>query len=149
MASCCETASDDRAPERCPRCDEKGRPVPRQTVAAMAKLAVPARALARPNHARCTGRTCEVVYFDDTGAVIERKDVRVPVHWKDDGLDVPLCYCFAHTRRSIRDEIDARGASTAFASISAAVKAGECACDVKNPSGTCCLGDIRRYGDVL
>ena len=57
----------------------------------------------------------------------------------------PLCYCFGHTRRSIADQITATGRSSAFAAVTHKVKAGHCACEVKNPSGRCCLGDVRSY----
>ncbi len=60
-------------------------------------------------------------------------------------LDVPLCYCFDLTRRSVADEIAGTGQSSAVAAITELIKAGQCACDVKNPSGQCCLGDVRRY----
>ncbi len=29
--------------------------------------------------------------------------------------------------------------------IAREIKAGHCACEVKNPSGRCCLGDVRAY----
>ncbi len=149
MASCCGATSEDKAPEHCPRCGEKGRSVARETVASMASLSVPASSLSLSDFSICPSEKCEAVYFATGEAVLEQKDVRVPVNWKDSGADVPLCYCFSHTRRSIADEAAATGRSSAFESITEAVKAGECACDVKNPSGTCCLGDIRRYEKKL
>ena len=69
----------------------------------------------------------------------------VPVHAKHPGNDgIPVCYCFGYTEKSIRDEIEQTGASTATASITAEVKAGRCACEVRNPKGSCCLGDVAR-----
>jgi len=115
----------------------------------MARLETPAAALAHSEFSLCPSNSCEAVYFADGGIVLEQKDIRVPVYWKDPGIDVPLCYCFSHTRRSIAEQVAATGASSAFAAVSAAVRAGECACDVKNPSGTCCLGDVRQYERAL
>ena len=43
-----------------------------------------------------------------------------------------------------QDEITATGRSTIAERISAEVKAGNCACEVKNPSGKCCLGSVTR-----
>jgi len=37
-----------------------------------------------------------------------------------------------------------KGHSTAQAMITQEVKAGRCACEIKNPAGICCLGDITR-----
>jgi hypothetical protein len=128
----------------CPRCGAVGHEVGRETVAAMAVLEVPAAVLAHPAFRFCATPACEVVYYAD-GATVKRTTVRVPVHVKDPGLDVPLCYCFGHTRRSIAREIATTGTSSVSAAITREVKAGHCACELKNPSGRCCLGDVRAY----
>jgi len=57
---------------------------------------------------------------------------------------IPVCYCFGFTRRDIHDEIAETGRSRIAEQISAEVKAGNCACEVKNPSGKCCLGNVTR-----
>jgi copper chaperone CopZ len=51
-------------------------------------------------------------------------------------------YCFGHSPGTIRGEAERTGSSGASKRITAEVKAGHCACEVKNPSGTCCLGDV-------
>ena len=139
MATCCEV---DGAPARagCPSCGQQGRRVERATVGALARLEVEAPRLAAKHSRFCETRTCPVVYFSAQGVVIERDEVRVAVHQKDDGPDVPLCYCFDYTRARL-----AREREGALAFVSAEVKARRCACDVKNPSGRCCLGDLRRF----
>lgn len=55
-----------------------------------------------------------------------------------------ICYCFGHTDRSIREEIERTGRSTVSARIAAKVKAGECSCETLNPKGSCCLGDVNK-----
>ncbi len=56
----------------------------------------------------------------------------------------PVCYCFNHTVASIRAEVQYKGRSTAQEMITNEVKAGRCACEVKNPAGNCCLDDVAR-----
>ena len=112
----------------------------RATVGALARLEVAAPRLAAKHYRFCETRTCPVVYFGAEGVVIERDSVRVAVHQKDDGPDVPLCYCFGYTRARVAQERDA-----AVVFVNAEVKARRCACDVKNPTGRCCLGDLRRF----
>jgi hypothetical protein len=85
------------------------------------------------------------VYYTGGGVVLFQSDVRVRANAKDNGPDVPLCYCFGHTRASIAAEIVARGRSVASAAIAREIKAGHCACEVKNPSGRCCLSEVRRF----
>lgn len=129
----------------CPRCGVEGHEVGRETVGAMATLAVPARSLRHKQYRYCGTPSCPVVYYGGDGVVLHQSEVRVPVNAKDAGPDVPLCYCFGHTRRSIAEEIAAHGRSTTSAVIAREIKAGHCACEVKNPSGRCCLGDVRSY----
>ncbi len=146
MSACCgpkERACEIATP--CPRCGVEGHEIERETVGAMATLEVPARSLGREHYRYCSTPGCPVVYWGDDGVVLHQSEVRVPVNAKDAGPDVPLCYCFGHTRRSIAQEIAAHGRSTVSAVIAREIKAGHCACEVKNPSGRCCLGDVRSY----
>jgi restriction endonuclease Mrr len=57
---------------------------------------------------------------------------------------IPLCFCFGHTAESAREEIVTTGRSTVAERITTEVQAGNCSCEVKNPSGKCCLGDVKR-----
>lgn len=57
---------------------------------------------------------------------------------------IPICYCFGFTRKDIEDEIAETGRSTVADRITVEVRAGRCACELKNPSGKCCLGSIKR-----
>jgi hypothetical protein len=53
------------------------------------------------------------------------------------------CYCFRHTIGSIRSELIATGTSTVVDYINKGIQAGKCACDIRNPQGSCCLGNVR------
>jgi hypothetical protein len=66
---------------------------------------------------------------------------------KEESDPIPICYCFGFTRKDIEDEIAETGCSAVADRISAEVKAGRCACEVKNPSGKCCLGEVTRTGN--
>src|SRR6266852_1945418 len=96
--------------------------------------------LATKHYRFCETPTCSVVYFAPEGVRLERDDVCVAVPQKDNGPGVPLCYCFGYTRARLVGEGEG-----AIAFVGGEVKARRCACDVKNPSGRCCLGDLRRF----
>ncbi|MBI3767253.1 MAG: hypothetical protein HY271_02040 [Deltaproteobacteria bacterium] len=146
MSDCCAPKNEATAPPvSCPSCHSVGQAVARETVGAMATLSVPATSLCHEHYRYCSTPGCAVVYYSGDTVVLQQSDVRVPVNAKDAGPDVPLCYCFGHTRRTIAEEIAATGQSTAFAAITREVKAGHCACEVKNASGRCCLGEVRAY----
>jgi len=73
-----------------------------------------------------------------------REDLVVRVGAKETAEPIPICYCFGFSRQDIWDEIRSTGKSTVAKRITAEVEAGRCACEVKNPSGKCCLGDVTR-----
>ncbi len=127
----------------CPRCREKGKPVSLATVGAVAKTEVGPVKLSAQEYKLCRNPNCPVVYYADK-VQLEKSDLRVPVNFKERNYEGPVCYCFNQTVASIRAEIQIKGHSTAQAMISQEVKAGRCACEVKNPAGTCCLGDVTR-----
>jgi hypothetical protein len=86
---------------------------------------------------------CEVVYFSNEHAsYFTTMDVRVRVGIKEAEAPIPICYCFGHTVESARAETEATGKSTVASRITKEIQAGNCACEVKNPSGRCCLGEV-------
>jgi hypothetical protein len=91
-------------------------------------------------------RDCPVVYFDSVcGTIFTERDLTVLVHAKHpDAPDVPVCYCFGVTPGSMEAEWTRQGATAALDMITREVKAGHCACEVRNPRGACCLGDVVR-----
>lgn len=93
-------------------------------------------------HRFCPDPACDIVYFAEHGETYSTADVRVPVWQKDAAGARMLCYCFGEDEAGIRDEIHATGASQAVARIREHIEKGRCACEVRNPRGTCCLGDV-------
>lgn len=142
-SDCCSVAQIETTGERCPHCAEKGKVVSLATVGSMVKITVAAEKLSQASYKLCRNPDCPVVYFAP-GITIEKTELRVPVNFKEKSYDGPVCYCFNHTVASIKAEIQSKGHSTAPAMITREVKAGRCACEVKNPAGTCCLGDVTR-----
>lgn len=60
------------------------------------------------------------------------------------GEPAPVCYCFGYTRKVILDDIAISGYSTIESRIKEAIKKGACRCEVANPEGICCLGNVFR-----
>ncbi len=87
-----------------------------------------------------------MVYFGAEGAILESSELHVEPGFKNpvDGL---LCYCFGHRRSDFQQEqeIGDTGGATIVESIRDKTRAGECACEVRNPTGRCCLGEIGRF----
>ena len=126
----------------CPRTGTPGRPVPAETVRALVPD-LPPGGTDRLWH-YCGAPDCEVVYFEAGGAVIEKSALAVRVGEKESDPPHTVCYCFGHTVESIREDLARHGRTTIPDSIKARVKAHECSCEVSNPKGSCCLGDVAR-----
>ncbi|MBI3185950.1 MAG: hypothetical protein HYZ28_27760 [Myxococcales bacterium] len=75
--------------------------------------------------------------------MVEKQDSTVPVGIKETEDLALLCYCLGITRSDIRHEVEEIGSSSAPSRVVAAIRANRCACEVKNPSGTFCLGDVK------
>ena len=92
----------------------------------------------------CTAPGCDVVYFPSNPEApsFHSGDLLVRVGPKEKHDPISVCYCFGVTRQDIAEEVQRTGKSTMAERIKAEVKAGNCACEVKNPSGRCCLGNV-------
>lgn len=148
---CCLVTDATPAPARaeCPISKVLSRKVQKRTLEYLLK---PEKvgAIENVQYYYCTDPNCKVVYFSNTTVrYFTVDDVSVKVLSKDKGDDVNVCYCFNWTRARIKEELARTGGSTASLQIAKEVKAGNCACDVKNPKGECCLGDVNRYVDTV
>ncbi|MGH9862585.1 MAG: putative iron-sulfur cluster-binding metallochaperone [Candidatus Acidiferrales bacterium] len=145
MAECCIVGSNAAPPiAACPVNGARSKRVDLLTVRSLVRhlpLGMP-----HTTYYFCESPDCEVVYFsaDPVAPVFRRADVLVRVGAKEQEDPIPVCYCFGFTKKDILDEIAQTGRSTVAARIKAEVKAGNCACEVKNPSGKCCLGAVGR-----
>ncbi len=82
-----------------------------------------------------------MVYFNTTGTALLLDDVRqVPTAKKNNNPQ--LCYCFGFDTEMARAEIRATGQCTVPSRIAAEMKAGRCACEIRNPQGSCCFANV-------
>lgn len=90
----------------------------------------------------CDSHECDVVYFGQDGSVITRHDVRSEVGQKSRSPDRVICYCFGITEGEVLGEMDHQRSSSAREFVIEQTRLHNCACDVRNPSGRCCLKDF-------
>ena len=147
MEACCAVSETRTTPSAhvCPLCGHRAKKVERLT---MEHLLLPGTIpqIADTQYYFCETPTCPVVYFpyDASAAMFQKMNLRVRVGVKEAEDPVPLCYCFGITRKDVWDEIEQTGKATAVNRVKGEVQAGNCACEVKNPSGKCCLGNVTR-----
>ena len=158
--NCCRTETPDRNPlladdgcesvaQPCDKCQRQGRPVSRKTVLLMLKPNFLEQAM-HGNYRFCAVPDCPIVYFDEEGKQqFTIDDLRVRVGLKVTEDPIPLCYCFGFDESHVRDELARTGTTTIPHTISQLIREGLCACDSRNPSGVCCLGDVNRISCLL
>ena len=142
MSDCwCPPRPEDPAEQHeWPRSGTRGLPVDLNTVKALLTSTALTRITGAP-HRFCPDPLCEIVYFSP-GDTYTVQDLRVPVWQKEPAGARMICYCFGENETDIRREIEERGASQAAERVRAHITAGRCACELRNPRGACCLGDI-------
>ena len=154
--SCCSVArAVDRetlkttAGDTACNCGEQSKAVSRKTVLAMLRPKFLEKAL-NGNYRYCAARECPIVYFEEQGkSVFTVDDLRIVVGVKTKQDPIPACYCFGFDESHLREEILQTGTTKIPEKISRLIREGLCACDVRNPSGLCCLGEVNKVVNRL
>ncbi len=142
MDNCCPVP--DKTEGLCPECGRKGKKVQRTT---MEHLVQPSQVSENTTgqYFFCESPRCKAVYFSSPGKrIFHKQDLTVRVGLKETEDPVPICYCFGYTQKMAWDEIAETGKTEIPNKIKAEIQTGNCACEVKNPSGRCCLGNVTR-----
>jgi hypothetical protein len=92
----------------------------------------------------CHAPRCPVVYFSDDGTqTFTVEHVRERVYQKEPSTpDVWVCYCFRYAPGQVRNASVATQKQI-LDDILQGIQAGQCACELRNPQGSCCLGNMR------
>jgi len=124
---------------RCPGCGQSGRAVSETTVGSLLRPAALAQRQERA-HRFCPTPACPVVYFGARD-IMRQDDLRVPVFSKEPRGKRIVCYCFEIREQEI-EAPERDGGSASFLRVRRLVREGRCACEVRNPHGSCCLNEI-------
>jgi len=143
--TCRDTQGEWRRNLPCPACGKAGNAVPAETPGALVCRSAAGQVVAGVRYRLCTTPGCEVAYYPETtgaAAPIAVGALRVPVGQKGMGEPRPLCYCFGLSEADVRARA-ASGGEPLSAVVERRIKDPGCACATENPSGRCCLGDLR------
>ena len=133
----------------CTNCGGHSRPLSRKTMLLMLKPELLEHAMTGA-YSFCSARDCAVVYFEEHGShQFTIDDLRIRVGLKAKRDPIPLCYCFGFDEKHIRDEIERPGNTSVSENISRLIREGLCACEARNPSGMCCLGEVNKTANRL
>lgn len=148
MTDCCaskEQITESNDTEFCPSCNTKGKKLKIITLKSMLKPSVLDSLNPSLTHYFCSTKDCDVVYFDTEKKLYLKSDVKVSVHQKDDSSTVPVCYCFRWTKEKIKKYEEQELSPKPLEHIRVNVKADRCGCEVNNPQGSCCMGNVTKY----
>ncbi len=126
----------------CPTCGKKGKAVKPVTLRALLKDEFVGQVV-DADYRFCEAKGCDVVYYGN-GQTFTKWQLKVAVGVKETTGERPVCYCFGHSVATIAEELRTKGKSSALADIRRKMKNPGCACEVKNPSGSCCLGTVAK-----
>ncbi|MGB3101808.1 MAG: (2Fe-2S)-binding protein [Psychrobacillus psychrotolerans] len=148
MSGCCtkiESVPESSGSELCPFCNVKGKKVKIITLKSMLKPTILDTLSAGLTHYFCSSKDCNVVYFDTDKKTYSTSDIKVSVHQKDNSSTVPVCYCFGWTKEKIEENIKQEFTPKPSEHIRENIKENRCGCEVNNPQGSCCLGNVTNY----
>ncbi|MCM3598166.1 (2Fe-2S)-binding protein [Metabacillus idriensis] len=152
MSDCCtskEKASDNSGSELCPSCNVKGKRVKIITLKSMLKPTALESLNADLIHYFCSSEECNTVYFNTDKKTYSLSEIKVSVHHKDNSLTVPVCYCFDWTKEKIKQSIEKGLSPNPVEHIRQNIKENRCGCEVNNPQGSCCLGNVTTFINQL
>lgn len=124
----------------CPNCTHQGRAIAIETLKSQLKPISMHKLAVEATYYFCAHPTCPIVYFNHA-QVFEPEEIREKVFQKNHDADCLVCYCFGYTRAEVQND-----AQTNTPQILSQIKVGtknkQCACELRNPQGRCCLGNI-------
>ncbi|KAB7668901.1 putative iron-sulfur cluster-binding metallochaperone [Bacillus sp. B1-b2] len=145
MENCCSNSKEVKTESNvriCRLCNCKGKKVQLITLKSLLKPSALETLSANENHYFCSTIDCNVVYFDANNKKYLTSDIKVPVHQKDESPRTPICYCFDWTKYKIKEYVKK---DLIVEHIRENIKENRCGCEVNNPQGSCCLGNVTAY----
>jgi len=138
--ACCTSQLKTKA--HCPRCKVEAQSVSAKTLEYLLNRETKLALDTFEGYYYCKTASCPVIYFKDKQQLTQ-KDLSVTVGLKDGAVPDTLCYCFKWTKTAIKEELKEKGESRATEDISEKMSSLGCSCEVLNPSGRCCLKDVK------
>lgn len=147
MSTCCSINTEKEkvlTPGNCPTCQAKGKKVGLITLFQLIKRPFQKEINRSSQYYFCSSKECEVVYFSNQNNdfLFKKEHLIVKVGQKE-STPKQVCYCFDYTHQDILEEVQKTGKSTATQIITQNIKEGLCACEMRNPQGSCCLGNVK------
>jgi len=143
MPDCCSKSESTPSSQDCPRCGASGKRVGIKTLHHQIKF--PENQAIRPgDYYFCPAEACIVAYFSTAGGIIPKQQLRTA----QDIREGMLCYCFDISEAQYRSALQAGTAASVKHFVIEQTRSGSCACEIKNPSGQCCLAKFKQFEEA-
>lgn len=137
MSNCCSSNSPPSA-QACPQCGLSSKNISMKTIFHHVKFP-DILDVKTGSYYYCADKACLVGYFSQEGKVISKDQVRAFIEPKNQ----KLCYCFDITSEQYINALKDETATEIKKFVIQKTKSGDCACEVRNPSGQCCLANFK------
>jgi Zinc binding domain len=144
MSDCCANSSTKTSSQTCPQCGATCKSVELRTLYHQVKF--PAnQGIISGNYYFCPSKDCVVAYFSTAGNSIPKQQLATHQDIQND----KLCYCFDITTADYLKALKTHEAEIIKNFVTEKTKSGDCACEVRNPSGQCCLAKFKQLQNGL
>lgn len=144
MDCCAPSSNVEAAKTNCPSCGERGKSVPLITLKSLLTASFLETIEPENPYYFCSNSSCNTVYFSDSQSqTFKENALKVPVLQKNSSMGTPVCYCFNWTRERLFQAISDK--LRPIEQIKKHVQSNRCGCEVNNPQGACCLGNVTAY----
>ncbi|MDO8845481.1 hypothetical protein [Methylicorpusculum sp.] len=139
MADCCCPNTSTQTKQICPECGSTFKSVGMPTLYHQVRFPEN-QALIIDNYYFCPAKTCSIAYFSSADNIIPKEHLRSYQAIQNDAL----CYCFDIGAEQYLSALKDHRAGPIKAFVMQRTQTGECACEIRNPSGQCCLAKFKR-----
>lgn len=135
MSACCSGHGERRD---CPVCGQRCWPVSRQTM--LHQVQFPNNQhLLEDDYAFCANWNCTAGYFSISSVIL-----KLQLRAFQPGQQAMLCYCFDITESVYCSALQDGSSESIKGFVVQQTKEDLCGCELRNPSGRCCLASFRR-----
>jgi len=138
--SCCSIQVKQK--QICPICKEQANGVLEKTLNSLLKDDIKKTLNCLDGFSYCKTSLCKVIYLKNE-YILTQNNVKVDVGLKDISSKKTVCYCFDWTKDKIQTQINLTNTCNALEDIKEKMNTIGCSCETLNPSGQCCLKDVK------
>ncbi|WNB75935.1 MULTISPECIES: putative iron-sulfur cluster-binding metallochaperone [Methylomonas] len=139
MSDCCCQNTSTKTKQICSECGSTCKSVGMSTLYHQVRFPEN-QSIITDSYYFCPAKTCPVGYFSSAANIIPKQHLRSYQAIQND----ELCYCFDIDAEQYLSALKVQRAEPIKDFVMQRTKAGECACEIRNPSGQCCLANFKR-----